>query len=497
MTDHHVTRARRSRAVQVAVLALGIVGASVLTGSAASSPVVSTFVPITPCRLIDTRPATQVGPRNTPLAAQSAYTVPVWGLNGACDIPATATGVSMNVAIVNPTGNSFLTVYPADASNPGTANLNWVAGQAPTPNAVTSALSADGKLAFFNYAGTVDIAADVVGYYTPGAQGPKGDTGSTGPAGATGATGARGPVAPRNRITNAQIALGQWWLDPGRAATFSMTNPTGMAFDGTNVWVANLSADTVTKVDSATGATLATVAVGDQPRAIVYDGANMWVANAGSNSVSKISIATNQVVATYSTTGLGPWAIVFDGTYVWTTDRTTHGLTRIAAASGTVTGPYPAGTTPSGIAYDGTSLWVTSTGTDQVRVMDPATGALQATVTVGTTPYGIAYDGTNMWVANLDSHDVTKIDVATRTAVDSTSAGALGPTAQPFGVAYDGHVVWVGSLTTNTVSEIDPGNAEVLSTWPVAAAPYGLVFDGLAVWVGSRDGNKITRFHRV
>ena len=122
MTDHVVTTTRRSRVAQVAVLALGILGATVLTGSAASGPVVSTFVPITPCRLIDTRPATQVGPRSTPIAAQETYTATVWGTNGACDIPTTATGVSMNVAIVNPTGNSFLTVYPADASNPGTAN---------------------------------------------------------------------------------------------------------------------------------------------------------------------------------------------------------------------------------------------------------------------------------------------------------------------------------------------------------------------------------------
>ena len=195
----------------MALLALGLVGGSVLAGSAAPAPTTSTFVPITPCRLIDTRPATQVGPRSTPIAAQETYTATVWGQNGKCDIPTTATGISMNVAIVNPTGNSFLTVHPADATNPGTANLNWVARQAPTPNAVTSALSADGKLAIFNYAGTVDIAADVVGYYTPGggAKGPTGDTGPTGPTGLTGATGPRGPAGRPNRISNSQIALGQ------------------------------------------------------------------------------------------------------------------------------------------------------------------------------------------------------------------------------------------------------------------------------------------------
>jgi hypothetical protein len=80
-------------------------------------------------------------------------------------IPGDAVGVALDVVIVNPSAPSYLTVFPADADRPLASNLNWVAGQAPTPNAVLADLSADGRLAFYNLAGTVDIAVDINGYF--------------------------------------------------------------------------------------------------------------------------------------------------------------------------------------------------------------------------------------------------------------------------------------------------------------------------------------------
>ena len=71
----------------------------------------------------------------------------------------------MNVTAVSPNDQSYLTVFPADAARPLASSVNWVAGQGPTPNAVTSDVSADGKVSFFNNAGTVDVVADIVGYF--------------------------------------------------------------------------------------------------------------------------------------------------------------------------------------------------------------------------------------------------------------------------------------------------------------------------------------------
>jgi hypothetical protein len=80
-------------------------------------------------------------------------------------IPPDAIGLSLNVTVDNPTSASYLTIFPSDVARPLASNLNWTAGQAPVANAVTTNISADGKVSFFNNAGTVNVIADIVGYY--------------------------------------------------------------------------------------------------------------------------------------------------------------------------------------------------------------------------------------------------------------------------------------------------------------------------------------------
>jgi hypothetical protein len=117
-------------------------------------------------------------------------TFAVWGGNGNCTIPTTATGIASNVTAVGPTASSYLTVYPADANpRPAASNLNVTAAAPPTPNQVTVALSAAGSIAIYNSSGSVNVIVDIVGYYIPatggGTQGPPGVQGPPGPSGVT------------------------------------------------------------------------------------------------------------------------------------------------------------------------------------------------------------------------------------------------------------------------------------------------------------------------
>ena len=193
--------------------ALMVLAGSTLTSSASGSATSSALVPITPCRLLDTRPGSDnVGPRSTPLGPDTTYAATARGTNGKCTIPSDATGLSMNVTIIGPTGSSFLTVFPSDQERPLAASLNWVAGQAPTGNAVTAGLSADGRVSFYNLSGNVDLAVDVVGYYVPSTSGPSGPAGPTGPVGPTGPTGPAGAPA----VDPAHVV----WVAPSGTNTF-------------------------------------------------------------------------------------------------------------------------------------------------------------------------------------------------------------------------------------------------------------------------------------
>jgi hypothetical protein len=123
------------------------------------------FVPIVPCRLLDTRPApATIGTRSRPLVADEEFVAEVTGANGGCSLPTTSTAVVLNVTAAGPVGDGFLTVWPADAPRPNTSNLNFSNGQAPVANAVTVKLGG-GAIRFVSSASRVDVIADVVGYF--------------------------------------------------------------------------------------------------------------------------------------------------------------------------------------------------------------------------------------------------------------------------------------------------------------------------------------------
>lgn len=149
----------------VAVTVAVLMGAAGLYRGDAAGTDASSFVPVVPCRLADTRSPGAVGPRTAPIAEGETVVFTVRGANGNCSIPGTATGLSANVTIVNGTTASYLSVWPSDAPRPTTSTHNWVAGQAPTPNKVDVKLSADGRVSAYNNSGTVDVIIDIVGYY--------------------------------------------------------------------------------------------------------------------------------------------------------------------------------------------------------------------------------------------------------------------------------------------------------------------------------------------
>lgn len=131
----------------------------------------SVFVPITNCRLVDTRPEAEfnVGPFNTPIGEDAEITLSGHGETGDCTIPETATALQLNVTAVRQTENTFLTVWPADADRPNASNLNPIFEPAPAYNpaynSVTTRLSPTGEFKVYNLNGQVDVVADVTGYF--------------------------------------------------------------------------------------------------------------------------------------------------------------------------------------------------------------------------------------------------------------------------------------------------------------------------------------------
>ncbi|KQY47509.1 Ig-like domain-containing protein [Cellulomonas sp. Root137] len=86
------------------------------------------------------------------------------------NVPAGATAVALNVTAANPTSNTYVSACPGGTGLTickKSSSLNPYAG-ANTPNMVIVKLGTGGKVSFYNDAGTVQLIADVQGWFVDG-----------------------------------------------------------------------------------------------------------------------------------------------------------------------------------------------------------------------------------------------------------------------------------------------------------------------------------------
>jgi hypothetical protein len=122
------------------------------------------YYALAPARIVDTRPATQVGPFATPLRGGSVDVVNVAGHGG---VPGSGVvAVVGDVAVTDTTQSSYLTVYPSDVARPLASDLNWAPG-ATVANLVVTKLATAGSVGVYDQSGQVDFVFDVAGYYGP------------------------------------------------------------------------------------------------------------------------------------------------------------------------------------------------------------------------------------------------------------------------------------------------------------------------------------------
>lgn len=120
----------------------------------------SGFSPITPARLLDTRPATVPG-----LQPMEPRILQVAGVvDGA---PAGVNGVALNVTAVQPAGAGWLQAYPCgSAGSADISSVNFVAGDV-RPNSVVVPVDGNGQICLLSSQPT-DVVVDITGYFADG-----------------------------------------------------------------------------------------------------------------------------------------------------------------------------------------------------------------------------------------------------------------------------------------------------------------------------------------
>jgi uncharacterized repeat protein (TIGR03803 family) len=126
------------------------------------SPTPVQFVPVTPCRVVDTRQT------HDPIQGGTFQFFVVPQLGG-CNIPATATAYSLNVTVVPHQPLGYLTIWPSGRPQPDVSTMNSTDGRTKANAAIVPA-GASGAVSVYA-SNTTDLILDIDGYFTtPGSQ---------------------------------------------------------------------------------------------------------------------------------------------------------------------------------------------------------------------------------------------------------------------------------------------------------------------------------------
>jgi glucose/arabinose dehydrogenase len=186
-------RFRSSAPVFAALAVLVLVGAAAPTVSAAApatssstpaaspaavDPDLTSFHPLYPARLVDTRAGGQTVDgafaRGMPLGAGETYAFAAAG-RGGIPAPANSNGfpntapvaVLLNVTALSATQSTHLTVWSTDVGRPTASNVNLAPGQT-IANLVLTKVGTNGAVNIFNNSGSTQVIVDVAGWFPTG-----------------------------------------------------------------------------------------------------------------------------------------------------------------------------------------------------------------------------------------------------------------------------------------------------------------------------------------
>ena len=296
----------------------------------------------------------------------------------------------------------------------------------------------------------------------------------------------QGGVTP---VTVSVPKLPAVWANQASSSNITGTSPLGVAVVGDLAYVANQGANTVTVINTKTGAVVGNpIVVGSAPTGVLAnaDGSKVYVTNRNSGKVSVIRTSDRSVTSV--TVGTNPefMALNDTGTRLYVTNYGSNNVSVVDVSGQTPTliTNIAVGANPRGIAvatvnqqprvyvtrFNGSSVAVIDANTNKQIDVKPSTPTVVDSITVGANPQAIVVspDGARAYVTNFGSNSVSVINTATN-AVDGT---AITVGTRPVGVSLskDGSLLYVAN-SNDTVSVVNTKTRATVATLQVDTAP--------------------------
>jgi transglutaminase-like putative cysteine protease len=188
--------------------------------------------------------------------------------------------------------------------------------------------------------------------------------------------------------------------------------PTGLTFDGENLWVADHKADRLSCVDPATGTVLREIpSPGFWPMGLAWDGAYLWNVDLRQERVFQVDPSDGTILKAIGTPTDSPEGLAWDGQTLWVSDPNADEIARIDLSDGTAVETFTAPTRyVQGMTFDGRYLWCADRVADEIHMIDPESGEV-IVVLDAPAPYarGLAWDGRHLWCADYQADSLYQI----------------------------------------------------------------------------------------
>lgn len=190
-------------------------------------------------------------------------------------------------------------------------------------------------------------------------------------------------------------------------------------------------------------------APGNFPTGITYDGENLWVADRQTKLIYCVNPDNGKVIRSIPTPAYWPTGLCWDGKFLWAADvkgglplseNYTGLIYKLDPENGDILHTvYAPGNRPRGLAFDGKYLWCTDNGSDEIIQFSPEDGTtIKSFRSPSTDPRGLTFDGEYLWVSDRLRDEIYMVDTETGMVfIISDSPGKFS-----MGMAYDGMFLW-------------------------------------------------------
>ncbi|MBN1632686.1 MAG: transglutaminase [Ignavibacteria bacterium] len=199
--------------------------------------------------------------------------------------------------------------------------------------------------------------------------------------------------------------------------------PTGICFDGKNLWVADRETDKLYYISPDDGKIIREIESPSYwPMGLAWDGQYLWnadfrgltdIAEDLNGMIFKIDANDGTILKTLDAPSKSPVGLCWDGQYLWCVDDKADKVIQFSPVDGTTIKSFKSpAADATGICFDGKYLWISDRVTDEIYMVDPNSGIV---ILIADAPgkyvHGLAVDGNKLWAVDYEADKIFQLKI--------------------------------------------------------------------------------------